>query len=201
MTEFSLSADGDSTSRPLTEWSESEALIAAARELDEEAWEDIYTASYDKIYRYVYARVSDAATAEDLASAVFTEAVKRIGSYSDRGRPILAWLYGIARNLTNEYHRTAIRRREIAPEQRISSDAEMSVADEGASPERRIDRWDLQGAMLKLSEDQREVLLLRFFVGLTTPEVALLVKKKERAVYSLYTRAIKSLRRHLGESD
>ncbi len=200
MTEFSLSADRESTSHP-EERSEEASLISAARELDERAWEEIHGASYQKVYRYVAARVSDRATAEDIASAVFAQAVKRIDSYSDRGRPILAWLFGIARNLTNEHHRNTIRRRQIAPERRLDLDAERSVTVTGAGPELQIDRWDLHEAIQKLSEDQRDVVLLRFFAGLTTPEVAAVMRKKERAVYSLYTRAIKSLRRHLGESD
>ncbi len=170
-------------------------LVRRARSRSPEAWTQIYETNHPKLFRYVLARVGDRQTAEDLTATVFVEALKGIDSYVSRGRPLLAWLYSIARNVANYHHRSLFRRK---ASQRIWDRAPSTErADEMSDPASAVERWDLREAIGRLSSEQREVIILRYFVGLTTPEVAGVVGKHERAVYSLYTRAIKALRRHL----
>lgn len=178
------------------------ALVQAARARDEDAWTAIYHQNYSRIFRYMHARVGDRETAEDLAASVFLEALKGIDGYSSRGRPLLAWLYAIARNLANYHHRSAFRRRAAGgPAGRLttgdSEARELAAHDPATDPAAMIDGWDLRAAVSRLSSGQREVIVLRFFVGLTTPQVAAVLGKNERAVYSLYTRAIQALRRSI----
>ena len=191
-------------------------LIRQAEARSPEAWTEIYEKNRRKLYRYVVARVGDQDIAEDLTSTVFMEALKSIDSYASRGRPLLAWLYRIARNVVNYHHRSEFRRKArqqllAAPTRMLShllsargrqshpadQMASGNEAGELADPALLVERWDLRQAIGRLSSDQREVTILRYFVGLTTPEVARLLGKHERAVYSLQTRAIKALRRHL----
>src|SRR3972149_10276331 len=80
-------------------------LIRRAKARSPEAWTEIYTTHYAAIFRYAKARVFDETTAEDLASAVFLSALKGIDSYHYRGRPLLAWLYRIARNVVVSHQR------------------------------------------------------------------------------------------------
>lgn len=175
-----------------------EELVRQARARSEEAWSAIYERNYPKLFRYVQARVGDRQIAEDLTASVFLEALKGIASYQSRGRPLLAWLYSIARNVVNYHHRLAYRRK-ARGESTLESDEVSAVSAAAvADPALAVERWDLERAVRRLSEDQREVIILRYFVGLTTPEVATVVGKHERAVYSLQTRAIKALRRYLG---
>jgi len=172
-----------------------EDLVRRARARSPEAWTQIYEVNHPKLFRYVLARVGDRQTAEDLTATVFVEALKGIDSYVSRGRPLLAWLYTIARNVVNYHHRSLFRRR---ASQRIADPAPSTEwANEMSDPASAVERWDLREAIGRLSSEQREVIILRYFVGLTTPEVANVIGKRERAVYSLYTRAIKALRRHL----
>ena len=171
-------------------------LVREARARSPRAWSEIYDLHYPTIFRYMRVRISDRDMAEDLAATVFVQAIKSIGSYRNRGRPLLAWLYGIARNQVNFYLRTSSRRAEIAP---ITRPLKYDAAPGGEDPAELIDRWDVRDAIASLSDDQREIIALRYFAGLTTPEAALVMGKKERAVYSLHARALQSLRRRLGE--
>lgn len=175
-----------------------EDLVHRAKERSKEAWSEIYERSNQKLFRYVQARVGDRQTAEDLTATVFLEALKGIASYNSRGRPLLAWLYSIARNVVNYHHRSAYRRK-ARGESTVQLD-DLANLDAAGAPDLslRLERWDLEQAVQRLPDAQREVIILRYFVGLTTPEVASVVGKHERAVYSLQTRAIKALRRHLG---
>ena len=72
-----------------------------------------------------------------------------------------------------------------------------SVADREADPATVLDRLDLHDALEKLPASQREVLILRFFVGLSAQEVAEAMGKGRPAVYSLQARAILALRQQL----
>jgi RNA polymerase sigma-70 factor (ECF subfamily) len=187
-------------------------LVRRARARSANAWTEIYEQNQAKLFRYVQARVGDRETAEDLTATVFLEALKGIGSYSSRGRPLLAWLYAIARNVVNYHHRSSFRRRSSPSTAEVTeggiqnilgagrsqgSDDPGTFSSEASDPASAAEGWDLRDAICRLSDDQREVIVLRYFVGLTTPEVAGIVGKHERAVYSLQTRAIKALRRHL----
>lgn len=165
-------------------------LVRRAKARSQEAWTELYERNYTKLFRYTQARVGERQTAEDLTASVFLEALKSIGSYRNRGKPLLAWLYTIARNVVNYHYRSSFRKRLPG---RAADPEEVGGDDPGSE----IDRWDLQDAVRHLTDDQREVIILRYFVGLTTPEVARLVGKHERAVYSLQTRAIQALRRRL----
>jgi RNA polymerase sigma factor (sigma-70 family) len=57
-----------------------------------------------------------------------------------------------------------------------------------------VEDLDLRAAIQNLPEKQREALVLRFYVGLSTPEIAQLMGKQPAAVYSLQARAVASLR-------
>lgn len=165
-------------------------LVRLAKGNSREAWETIYRAHYPALYRYVRARVDDRGVAEDLTAEVFLEAVRGIGSYEQRGRPLLAWLFAIARNLVNYHYRASARRPRLAFIRRNSDEA-------GADRAPGVERLDLARSLAMLPEGQREVIILRHYVGLTTPEIARLLGKHERAVYSLQARGIKALRRML----
>jgi RNA polymerase sigma-70 factor (ECF subfamily) len=84
---------------------EEAALVKRAREGDPAAFSEIYDRHQPAIHRYIAFRVATPATAEDLTSEVFVRAVDSIASFRYRGRPLLAWLYTIARNLVADYHR------------------------------------------------------------------------------------------------
>lgn len=202
--------DGALAARQAEGHDEEADLVRQAKARSPRAWTEIYERNQPKLFRYLLSRVGDRDLAEDLTATVFLEALRRIDSYQWKGRPLLAWLYSIARNTANYHHRTRYRRKNIMnasiaalsrllPVGRRERAADMGTAESGdaADPDSNVEKLDLQQAVGRLSRDQREVIILRYFVGLTTPETASVLGKRERAVYSLQARAIKSLRRQL----
>jgi len=193
-------------------------LIGRAKARSSEAWTEIYETHYRAIFRYVKARVFEEATAEDLTSAVFVGALKGIDSYRHQGRPLLAWLYRIARNVVASHQRQTLgsgaerlkqgldlprrviwglmRRPQPGEAQDGAYDLTSAATSEG-DPSMMVDRLDLRDALVKLPANQREVVILRFLVGLSAQEVAEVVGKRPDAVYSLQARAILALREQL----
>jgi len=182
-------------------------LVARAKGGSSEAWDDIYARHYPLIYRYIHARVFDATTTEDLASSVFLGAVKGIGSYRYRGQPLLAWLYRIAHNTVSSHQRSMFRHRVVALSSvmelpgRMFGQIARAREPQGAvesDPGSTVERMDLREALAKLPTAQRDVLLLKFFVGMEAKEIAGVVGKEPAAVYSLQARGLQALRRQLG---
>ena len=168
--------------------------VRRAKARDGATWSAWYDRYHPSLYRYAYARLGRQAEAEDIAAQVFVEALKGIDSFSYRGRPVLAWLYRIARNLVVDQIRRNVRHqnawdRLVAP----------SEPDPGAAP--AVEALALREAMNHLTGEQREVLILRYFLSLSTREVAALLGKNEVAVFSLQARALAALRRRLSSEE
>ncbi|HFD40054.1 MAG TPA: sigma-70 family RNA polymerase sigma factor, partial [Anaerolineae bacterium] len=82
-------------------------IIQRAQTGDRAALATIYREHYTAIFNYLFYRLGDQATAEDLTAEVFVRMVDKIESYRYRGKPILAWLYTIARNLLINHQQRA----------------------------------------------------------------------------------------------
>ncbi|MDP9238908.1 MAG: RNA polymerase sigma factor [Chloroflexota bacterium] len=165
------------------------AVVARLRGLDPSAWTELYDGHHLQIWRYAYGRTSSRDAADDVAAQVFAEALASIHRYRYKGRPILAWLYAIARHLASKHVR---RTRKDAPEGEVEPS--------GGSLEERLDSLVLADALKLLTTEQREVIILRFYSGYSTREIAAAVGKREAAVYSLEVRAIGALRRQLAQN-
>lgn len=173
-----------------------EALAAAARELREDAWTEIYSRHAEQVYAYIYYRIGDRHTAEDLTADVFVRAIAGISKYEWRGTPLLAWLYRIAHNTTIDH------RKQLARKAARESQAELEEVEERIDVLAATDdRSDMMKAIRMLTDDQQQVLILRFYRGLTNAEVSAVVGKPETAVKALQARGLRSLRRFLQEES
>jgi RNA polymerase sigma-70 factor (ECF subfamily) len=178
----------------MSERSEDEQLVRRAQKGEQAAFAEIYELYQPAVFRYVYYRVADVATAEDLTSTVFTRLVEKIDSYRHRGRPLLAWIYTIARNAVSDHHRRAGRSKLVPLDERLlddSSDVELAV-------QRRLTKSRLAAAMTELTEEQRQVVMLRFIEGMTCKEVGRMLDKSTGAVKALQHRGLAALARILG---
>ncbi len=172
-------------------------LIRRAKEYDPEAFAEIYKRYYQSIFNYIYYRVSDTTIAEDLCHEVFLRALEAIQSFTFQGVPFSAWLYRIAGNLVIDHYR----RQPPQPEISLEDTNRPLVADDnpGAALERHFTHQELRQALRQLTDDQQQVIILKFVDGLSNSEVAQILGKTEGAVKSLQHRALASLGRLMGE--
>jgi RNA polymerase sigma-70 factor (ECF subfamily) len=182
-------AAGDSTAAGVAA---EEAVVSAAKRQDANAWHQIYSRHSEQVYAYIYYRVGDRTTAEDLAADVFVRALAGIQKYEWRGTPLLAWLYRIAHNVTADYRKAAAKR-----SVREARDTPEDVEERASPLEALDDKTDMMQAIRELTDDQQQVLILRFYGGLSSAQVAKAVGKPETAVKALQARGLRSLRRIL----
>lgn len=169
-------------------------LIRRARQRDAEAFAELYRRHVDRIFRYVLLRVGDEALAEDLTGDIFVRALEAIDTYEDRGAPLAAWLYRIA-------HARVIDQWRRANRQDVSIDSgtvEVSVD----MPANDVIAYKLLAqSMQQLTDEQQEVIILKYVEGYGLSEIAELTGRTEGAVKALQHRALASLARLMDSSS
>ncbi len=170
---------------------------ASGRSSKEAALAGLYDEYYDKIARYIFARIGDRAEAEDLAGEVFLKALQSLDSYKERGIPMHAWLFRIAHNLVVDYFRQAAKRKTV------SIDTVQVVAEENprATVETKMEIERVAKALDQLTPAQRQVIELRFFSELTSEEAGRILNKSSGTVREMQSAAIKQLRKLLHEES
>ncbi len=170
--------------------------MEAARKLEDRAWAEIYERHSREVYAYIYYRLGDQHIAEDLAADVFVRAIAGIKSYAWRGTPLLAWLYRIAHNVTVDYRKSAARQAANT----TNREAE-SMEDRRDDLSRLDERSDMMQAIRTLTDEQQQVITLRFYAGMSNAEVGRVMGKPEGAVKALQARGLRSLRRAMTEKE
>ncbi len=170
-------------------------LIRRAQQGDQQALVEIYERCQPSIYTYIFYRTGDQALSEDLSAEVFVRMIDKLSTFVLDQRPILAWLYTIARNLVIDYYRRANKQVAIEVEDTLMADDETTRP--AAVVEMRLDQQSLVKALRHLTEEQRQVIILKFVEDRSNAEIATLLDKTEGAVKSLQHRALAALQRVL----
>lgn len=170
-------------------------LIRRAQDYDPVAFGEIYERYYIGVYKYIYYRVGDQTAAEDLTMEVFLKAMEAIDGFTFRGIPFSAWLYRIASNLVVDHFRRQPSQPALSLEEKLVS----ATAHPTTVLDQEFSHHALREALAELTDDQQQVIILKFVDGLSNLEVAQILGKTEGAVKSLQHRALASLGRVLGE--
>jgi RNA polymerase sigma-70 factor, ECF subfamily len=174
-------------------------LIARAKE-DTREFGRLYERYNQRIFRYIYRRVGDHETAEDLTAQTFQQALAALPDYEWRGVPFSAWLYRIAGNLVIRHRR--VNAREISMEH-----IERVVDERGAFDDpldaviQQTSNDQLYTAMQRLSDDQRKALTLKYAHGLKNHEVGVIMNRSEGGIKQLVHRAMLVLRQALRDKE
>ena len=172
---------------------EESSLVEQAKAGDTEAFGQLYEASLDRVYQYIFFRVPDEQSAEDLTSQVFLKAWEKLDQYRPRS-PFLAWLYAIARNSVVDHYRSqrpAVALDDVAP-------VRSHEAGPDTATEQKFELESLRLAILQLTAEQQEVLILKFIAEFNTEEVARHMGKTQGAVRALQMRALQALAKIIG---
>lgn len=170
-------------------------LVAEAQRGDRESLGRIFDVFHLPIYRYVLVRIRSEADAEDVAAETFVAAFAAIGRFRWQGLPFEAWLFRIARSKIADHQRRARRRSTTSDLSEVPPELLPREEDVALQVVRRDEHRAAVAAMTKLSQDQQDVLALRFFAGLSLHETAEAMGRSSSAVKQLQFRAVTALRR------
>jgi RNA polymerase sigma-70 factor (ECF subfamily) len=186
------STDGSSTTGSRKRDKELD-LIRRAKQGDKQAIGELYRLHVDVIYRYIWGRVRDESVTEDLTAQVFLKALEGLPAYEPSGKPFVAWLYSIAYARIVDHWRKHERRvevpleetfpaRDLRPEEFLEAQADWAMA---------ID------LLAQLTDDQQDVIILRFIGEMSLAQVAETLGKTVGATKAIQYRALASLARLL----
>ncbi len=156
------------------------------------AFDQLYTLHVDAVYRFLHRRTLVREIAEDLTSVTFMKAMDSIRSFSPTKGELRAWLYRIARNTLIDHYRTS------RPTVDIDSVWDLPADDiTELRTEKRMDAAKVHAALAHLTKDQRDIVMLRIWEGLSYKEIAMLTGKTETNAKVIFSRSLKELRSHL----
>jgi RNA polymerase sigma-70 factor, ECF subfamily len=166
-------------------------LVQRAQRGDVTAIGELYDGYHSHIFRYVWSRVRDRQTAEDLTGEIFARLITHLPGYRPQDVPFRAWLYRIAHNLVVDHFRLENGRSHTPLH--LAEPVYETRPGPAAVVEQRLTLERVQQALEVIDPAQREVILLRFVMGLPLSEVALTLDKSLAAVKSLQHRGITAL--------
>lgn len=188
---------------------ETPELRARAVAGDQAALAELYQHHQPTILRYLMRRTGgDRHLAEDLASQTWERALRRLGSWGEQGRPLLAWLITIAGNLLADHYKSGWRRHQVpcgdfVGEADDTAPRMMWAVDPG-DPATAVADGDFQSrarvalalALMDLTDWQRIVVRLRFADGMSVRDTATTLGVEEGSVKAATYRAMRTLARH-----
>jgi RNA polymerase sigma-70 factor (ECF subfamily) len=171
--------------------------VAERSKSDPEAFGILYDRYFERTYRFVYRRLGNHQSAEDVTADVFLKALRAIGSYRAAVAPFGAWLHRIAANAVVDHAR--------ARHLTVSLDGAPDPPDLAASVDEqailRVEAAAVWQAVDSLPEHQRTAVRLRHGSDLPIAEIAATMNRTEGAVKLLLNRGMTAVRARLRDSQ
>ena len=151
---------------------------------------ELYATFGDRVLAYVSARVRNRQDAEDITAETFEKAMRALPRYDETKASYSTWVYTIARNTMTDYFRK--RRQFVVLSDSVASDERL---DDGLLKEEVL--GELARALGHLSQDERDVVVLRYYHELPLTEVADKMRMSYGVVKLRHQSALATLRKAL----
>lgn len=166
-----------------------------------EKFSQIYDQYIDKIYKFVYFKVSSQEIAEDITSKVFLKGWEAFQSQEIGSGEVLnpsAFLYQIARNTVIDHYR------EKAKMKVISVDIAPQIVDPGKGPEEKailsLEFQEVKLAIQNLKQNYQDIIICHYIDDMNIPEIAEFMSKPEGTVRVMLHRGLKALKKEIEKS-
>ncbi|MBD3327755.1 sigma-70 family RNA polymerase sigma factor [Candidatus Peregrinibacteria bacterium] len=172
-------------------------LVELAKQ-DSKHFGSLYDKYFDRIYKYVFRRVSDKETVHDLVSQTFFDALTHMQSYEYRGYPFSTWLYKIAHNNVLKWYRDQGKMKKADLEEGAQiADTKVDVVKDFEDTERKE---SIEIVLSKLEHEDREIIRLKFFEEVSNIEIAEIMGLSANHIGVKVFRALKKVKQLLKNS-
>ena len=151
---------------------------------------------YDRLYRYCYYHTHNRILAQDIVQEAFTRYIERYGSLEEKNA--IPYLYVIARNLCIDHFRKQSTQAKKRQQERTYAE-ESSSEQPNAEDNSLITKLSVRRALSRLSEEERELLLLISVNEVPVREAGMILGISRFAVYRRLRLAQKHFRTELGK--
>lgn len=169
-------------------------LIKKAKKGDKDSFGQLYDKHLPAIYRFVFLKVGHKTEAEDITQQVFLNALENIKTFTPQAdAKFSSWLYKIAKNLVIDHYRTAKGDIDV----KLVSDKLQSNEDLESALDKDLRFEIVKNALQHLTDDEQNVILMKFVNELSGDEIAAALQKSHGAIRVVQHRALKKLKKHL----
>lgn len=175
-------------------------LMQMAKSGDTDAFGRLYELYFVPVFRYIYFRVKNKEEANDLAQTVFLKVFRSLSSFREQNKSPLAYFFTVAKNTVIDRWRT---KKEV-----LLDDPESvfgQIPDKTSNPLELVENEEtdhaVRRAIEQLTDDQQEIIVLKFINEKPNKEIAAFLGKTEEAVRQLQCRALRVLRQILKSQD
>lgn len=156
---------------------ESEQQLIEHIKKDKTAFVTLYDNYFDRIYRYVVARVMDQQEAQDITAETFTTVLEKIDTYTWTGKPLSSWIYKIALNKITDHFRQNQTKQKAYIQHFFENEQNAQPADKemkkSQEQQEELQRLQLiQENLHKLKSAERDIITLKYFENLSYQEIA-----------------------------
>lgn len=180
-------------------------LVARAKAGDDEAFAQLMHDNEKRIYNLTLRMTGNPEDAMDLAQEAFLNAWRGL-KFFQGDSTFSTWVYRLASNACIDHLRRKKRRQDISAPMPTDeeSDSQPDIPDDRFRPDQELERRELRRAVVRgldqLSDEHRQVLVMRELNGLSYQEIADILDLEAGTVKSRIARARNSLRKILVES-
>jgi RNA polymerase sigma-70 factor, ECF subfamily len=167
-------------------------LIANFRVGQTEDFGLLYDKYVRKIYDFIYFKTHHKEVAEDLCSKTFIKCLEKLETYQQSKGSFSSWLYRIATNTVIDHYRTQKNHSDIADAWDLASDEDLL-----RDVENKDKFVEVEKLLKELSPQQRDIVMLRIWSGLSYKEIAEIVGKSEDNCKMIFSRAVGKMRGEL----
>jgi RNA polymerase sigma-70 factor (ECF subfamily) len=181
-------------------------LLQRIRQMDEQALAEVFDTFNQEIFRYACGFLGNADLAEECVAETFSRLLLALSNGGGPRDYLRAYLYRVAHNWISDL----IRRQpppELSLDEDLIADPSMQMTaqpleDPACAAVDALERQQLRSALTRLTNEQRQVITLKYLANFENEEIAQTLNKPIGAVKSLQFRALAALRRMLpGESN
>jgi RNA polymerase sigma factor (sigma-70 family) len=172
-----------------------ELVLVDKAKADPAAFSALYEFYFAKVYNYVRYRVLDRFVADDLTSEIFESVLVKLHTYRPEKGPFSAWLFTIARNTVNYSLRRQKVKQWFSLEILRNQESREPKPDEAAAQSET--NQELLKAISQLTEREREIIALKYTVGLTNRTISTMTGLKENHIATIVFRAVQRIRAHM----
>ena len=169
---------------------ELQAVLEQARRLEPKAIAKLSEYCYPKVFRYIFYHVNNPADVEDLTGEV---CLRMVQSIQQQKGSFKGWIYRVASNVVTDFYRRSAVRQVVDP----AADSVEDIVDDTDETGHLLNQAQLKEGLSHLTDEQREVIILKFIEGYETDEIGHMLEKSNEAVRALQFRAITTLKKIL----
>ena len=165
---------------------------------DEESFTELYEHFFPLVYKFIYAKTSDAEITDEIISETFLKMYQHLHEYNPMRAAFSTWLYNIALNELKMFWRKKNYRGEH--EEIFDEEIEIS-APEFEEPEQKILSAErekiIRQALEKLSERERQIIEMTYWLGYPPRKIAEVLEISPNHVSVILKRAKTNLKKYL----